>query len=137
VEYLEHVLESLDIFLFTIKFIVKMLGMNGMSLKEMDKMIGVMVEKEIMIGKEAMIGQMVIGQTEIGLIMAMMMDQVTIGQITVDKEVIADREVIAEKVVIMAKETIVEKVENLLYGSMIIQKHTNGYILLPLPYQQS
>lgn len=130
-------LESLDIFLFTIKFIVKMLGMNGMSLKEMDKMIGVMVEKEIMIGKEAMIGQMVIGQTEIGLIMAMMMDQVTIGQITVDKEVIADREVIAEKVVIMAKKTIVEKVENLLYGSMIIQKHTNGYILLPLPYQQS
>lgn len=111
--------------------------MNGMSLKEMDKMIGVMVEKEIMIGKEAMIGQMVIGQTEIGLIMAMMMDQVTIGQITVDKEVIADREVIAEKVVIMAKKTIVEKVENLLYGSMIIQKHTNGYILLPLPYQQS
>lgn len=91
-EYLEPVLESLDIFLLTIKFIVKMLGMNGLSLKEMDKMIGVMVEKEIMIGKEAMIGQMVIGQTEIGLIMAMM------DQIMVDKDITVEKETIVEKV---------------------------------------
>ena len=103
-EYLEPVLESLDIFLLTIKFIVKMLGMNGLSLKEMDKMIGVMVEKEIMIGKEAMIGQMVIGQTEIGLIMAMM------DQIMVDKEVIIGQ-IMVDKDITVEKETIVEKVE--------------------------